>query len=270
MICTVKDLQIYYEEHGTGTPVLCIHGFHSSHHAMTGCLEPIFTQLEGYRRIYLDLPGMGQSSSAPWLMDADTMLSVLRAFIDIVLPDQTFLLAGASYGGYLARGLLYTMPERIAGALLLFPPVTARMADRILPEKCVLETSDLLDSSAPGLNAFLNMAVIATPETYERYRQDILPGIQAADPAFTAGYKAEGYCLTFEDEMASALFQKPVSILTGRQDHIVGYIQAFELLTQFPRATYAVLDRCGHLLQIENVPLFNQHVLDWLRRVGFQ
>jgi len=237
---------------------------------MTGCFEPIFTQLEGYRRIYIDLPGMGQSSSASWLKDADTMLDVLRTFIDTILPNQTFLLAGASYGGYLARGLLYTMPEQIDGALLLFPPITARMEDRTLPPKCVLEISDLLDPSVPGLNAFLNMAVIATPETYERYRQDILPGIQAADLTFTARFKAGGYRLTFEDKMASALFPKPVSILTGRQDHITGYVQAFELLAQFPRATYATLDRCGHLLQIENTPLFNQHVLDWLKRTELQ
>jgi len=270
MICTVKDLQIYYEEHGTGTPVLCIHGYSSDHHAMTGCFEPIFTQLEGYRRIYIDLPGMGQSTSAPWLKDADTMLDILRMFIDTILPDQAFLLSGASYGGYLAQGLMYLMPERIRGALLLFPVITARMADRTLPEKCVLERSDLLDPSAPGLDAFLRMAVLATSETYERYQEDILPGFRVVDKAFSTRYKAEGYRFSFENELPSALFQRPVSILTGRQDHITGYVQAFELLAQFPRATYAVLDRTGHLLQIENVPLFNQHVLDWLNRVELQ
>lgn len=32
---------------------------HLDHRLMSGCMEPIFTKREGWRRIYIDLPGMG-------------------------------------------------------------------------------------------------------------------------------------------------------------------------------------------------------------------
>ena len=50
---------INYEIIGEGTPVLIIHGWGISSHTMKGAFEPIFNRLEGYKRYYIDLPGMG-------------------------------------------------------------------------------------------------------------------------------------------------------------------------------------------------------------------
>ena len=60
-----EDLQMYYETVGEGVPVLMLHGYYVDHHIMTGCLEPVLEQAEcaGYKRIYLDLPGMGKTKS---------------------------------------------------------------------------------------------------------------------------------------------------------------------------------------------------------------
>ncbi len=66
--------------------------------------------------------------------------------------------------------------------------------------------------------------------------------------------------------LKSAKSGKPACIITGRQDHAVGYSFAYELLDRFPRAAFAVLDMCGHNLHIENEPVFNQLINDWLRR----
>lgn len=57
--CKVRQAEIYYEAFGEGKPVLMIHGFAPDHRLMRGCMEPIFTNRDGWRRIYIDLPGMG-------------------------------------------------------------------------------------------------------------------------------------------------------------------------------------------------------------------
>ncbi len=44
---TVKDVPIYYEIHGSGTPIVMIHGWSVDHRLMKGCMEPIF-QIPGY------------------------------------------------------------------------------------------------------------------------------------------------------------------------------------------------------------------------------
>ncbi len=58
--------------------------------------------------------------------------------------------------------------------------------------------------------------------------------------------------------------------MTGRQDSTVGYSRAWELLEQYPRATFAVLDRAGHALPHEQPELLRALVTEWLDRVREQ
>ena len=53
----------------------------------------------------------------------------------------------------------------------------------------------------------------------------------------------------------------------GRQDSIVGYRDAWEIIENYPRGSFVVLDKAGHNLQIEQEDLFNNLVLEWLDRV---
>jgi pimeloyl-ACP methyl ester carboxylesterase len=62
-------------------------------------------------------------------------------------------------------------------------------------------------------------------------------------------------------------FVKPTLILAGKQDHISGYRGQWDILENYPRATFVVLDRAGHRLQIEQEALFNALVNEWLDRV---
>ena len=55
--------------------------------------------------------------------------------------------------------------------------------------------------------------------------------------------------------------------MTGRQDSTVGYSRAWELLEQYPRATFAVLDGAGHALPHEQPELLRALVTEWLNRV---
>jgi pimeloyl-ACP methyl ester carboxylesterase len=55
--------------------------------------------------------------------------------------------------------------------------------------------------------------------------------------------------------------------LTGRFDHWCGYRDAYQILDNYPRATFAVLDRAGHGLTIEQNILFRALVSEWLDRV---
>ena len=60
MRCNVKNVEVNYEVYGEGKPIIIIHGSTVDHRLMTGCMEPIFNNRDGYKRIYLDLPGMGK------------------------------------------------------------------------------------------------------------------------------------------------------------------------------------------------------------------
>ena len=268
MVCLVRDIPIYYEEYGEGKPVLSIHGWPVDHRLMSSCLEPIFCQTQGYRRIYLDLPGMGRTPSASWIHNSDNMLEILIEIIDAVIGDEEFLLVGESYGGRLALGLIYKMSKRIAGVLLLCAS-TDPDEDDYLPKKKILWQSKQLASmeESDSLRGYIDMAVIAAPEMYNKWQSDIQPALDIADMEFLSNQCSEEYGPGLEKAIKTLTFDKPSCILAGRQDHIVGYLKSYELVERFPRATFAVLDCAGHLLQIENEPLFQQLVKDWIWRI---
>src|SRR5260370_28423587 len=119
MECIVRDVPLFYESYGTGTPIILLHGFYSDHRLMQGCMEPLFAQQSGWRRLYLDLPGMGQTPGKEPIKSTDDILDVIVDFIDAVIPEQQFLLAGVSYGGYLSQGLLHRKFEQLAGMALI-------------------------------------------------------------------------------------------------------------------------------------------------------
>src|SRR5258708_36749302 len=104
MICNVGDLAIYYETYGSGRPMVMLPGRPSDHRVMARFMEPVFTQREGWLRIYPDLPGTGRTPSADRLATHDAMLEAVLAFIAKGIPRQPLLLAGLSPGRALARG----------------------------------------------------------------------------------------------------------------------------------------------------------------------
>jgi pimeloyl-ACP methyl ester carboxylesterase len=53
----------------------------------------------------------------------------------------------------------------------------------------------------------------------------------------------------------------------SRQDSVVGYRDAWAILENYPRGTFAVLDRAGHFLAAEQEDLFHALAGEWLDRV---
>jgi pimeloyl-ACP methyl ester carboxylesterase len=41
----IRDVTIYYEIFGSGSPILMIHGWSPDHRLMKGCMEPIFQSI---------------------------------------------------------------------------------------------------------------------------------------------------------------------------------------------------------------------------------
>ncbi|MCL2593374.1 MAG: alpha/beta hydrolase [Defluviitaleaceae bacterium] len=266
MKCLVRDIPIHYEEYGKGKPILNIHGWGPDHRMMVGAYEPIFKGVKGYRRIYLDLPGFGQTPIEPWVKNTDDMLDIVCEFINAVIGQESFLLTGCSYGGYISLGLLHKMGERVDGVLLDVPMVSCEIDS--LPERQIIWQSEFFDSVEKNsvLESYLSMAVIATPKEYEKWQTQIQLGLDAR----TLGTRSTmdfDYRKDMEEAIGKLTFKKPACILTGRQDHTTGYNLPYKLLERFPRATYAVLDGAGHLLYMEKESLFQKMVEDWIERV---
>ena len=268
MECQLDHITLHYHALGEGKPILLLHGAPLDHRALLGCMEPIFKNRAGWRRIYPDLPGMGRTKGVDWITSADQMLEVVLEFMDRVIPGQSFTLVGHSYAGYLARGIIYRRRQVVDGLFLLVPWIKYDRKDRRVPEKVTLvEDSALLAQVDPNeAEGFAFGAVVQNQKNWERYCREWLPGILAHDPQFFARL-FEHPAFSFEVDALSEPFVKPTLILVGKQDHVSGYRDQWDILESYPRATFVVLDRAGHRLQIEQEELFNALVNEWLDRV---
>ena len=80
----------------------------------------------------------------------------------------------------------------------------------------------------------------------------------------------ENYAFSFDPDKVGAPFAAPSLILAGRQDTIAGYRDAWISIERFPRATFATLDGCGHLIAPAKRDLFRALVVDWLDRMELE
>jgi pimeloyl-ACP methyl ester carboxylesterase len=268
MECVLEDIMVYYESVGEGRPIIMLHGFSLDHRVMSGCMEPLFAHRKGWQRIYPDLPGMGRTRARDWIAGSDQMLDVVLQFIDAVVPDRSFAVAGESYGGHLARGIVYRRPKSVDGLLLICPVVIADHSKRSLPPHVTLvKDGNLRLDRSDEAEMFRSLAVIQNERHWRRYQDEIVAGARVADWDFLGKLQSEGYSFSFDVNSQPEAFEKPTLILVGRQDSVVGYADAWTMLEDYPRATLAVLDQAGHDLQIEKQHLFETLAGDWLDRL---
>jgi pimeloyl-ACP methyl ester carboxylesterase len=262
MRCDIGDVAIYYETYGSGRPVVMLPGRPSDHRVMARFMEPLFTQRQGWLRIYPDLPGTGRTPSVDRLATHDAMLEAVLAFIDKVIPGQRFVLAGLSYGGLLARGVVYHRAASIDGLMLCVPQVKADPAEAQLPPRTIIVEDQAM---AAELGPSANLMVVQNPRVAEAVRE-LLAEVRIADHPFNDRLEEAG-AFSFDVDTLPTPFSGPTLIVTARQDNLCGYRDAWERLSNYPRATFAVLDRAGHFVNIEQDALCQALMGEWLDRV---
>ncbi len=267
MECKVRDITIHYEEFGTGHPILFLHGSPLDHRHMLDSFEPLFSTRAGWLRIYPDLPGMGKTRAAEWIVNQDQILEIMLEFMETVAPGERFTVAGTSYGTYLARGMVHQSGARLDGLMVNVPVVETDYAKMKLPEhKVIRENTEFLAALGPDEQDLLGILTVQSMEILQDHRNYYLPAGAIADHEFLQRLN-QNFPFSFDINSLSQPFPAPTLILTGRFDHWVGYREAFTLLDNYPRGTYAVLDCAGHALSGEQKALFRALTSEWLDRV---
>ena len=253
----INEALIHHVEHGSGAPLVALHGAGVDHREIEVATEAIVPN-SGYRRIYPDLPGMGRSTTGG-LTCNDDVVTLLGHFIDHLGAGPVMLL-GHSYGAYLARGMAAPRPDMVLGLALLCP--VGASSSRVPGHEVVRQDADAYDELEPGQRqGFDEYFVVRTPATARRYRDHVVPGKALVDQA-ALGRIFAGWTV----DVGSSTFSAPTLIASGRRDSVAGYAGATELLECYSRATLAVLDGAGHALMHEQPELLAALFGDWLDR----
>ena len=175
------DIEIYYEDHGTGQPVVLIHGYPLSGRAWDKQV-PVLLEA-GYRVITYDRRGFGKSSQPTIGYDYDTFAADLSALLEH-LDLYGAVLAGHSMGtGEVTRYLGRYGPARVAKGVLVSP----------IPPY-LLQAGDNPDGVPPSLfDGFAQAARADTPAWMKGfldnfYNIDTLRGTLVSDQAYQASW----------------------------------------------------------------------------------
>jgi esterase len=112
----VNGVSLYYEEHGAGEPILCIHGTSSSAAVWAGSVDELATR---GRTITYDRRGCFRSERPePYVTNVHQQADDAAALID-ALAAAPAIVIGRSYGGETAIDLALRYPDRVRALALL-------------------------------------------------------------------------------------------------------------------------------------------------------
>jgi pimeloyl-ACP methyl ester carboxylesterase len=270
MECRLDKMTVNYEVYGAGRPLIMLPGWGIDARSHAHYMEQFLRDREGWQRYYIDPPGHGRSPGTDWVTSLDQMLDVLLACLDQIIPGQSFALSGVSLGAYLARGVLYHRSQAIDGLLMMIPGIIPEDARRDTPEPVVLvEDPQVMAALNDEERELIGMAVVRNQAVLDWMRAwPQLPEEAQSDYAFLQQIREDPdrYRCSFDVDALEQPFAKPTLIVTGRQDAVVGYADAYRLLDTYPRATFVVLDRAGHFLE-EKEAIIQPLIAEWLDRV---
>lgn len=270
MECSLENITVHYEAFGDGKPLIILPGWSVSALLTAHRMESRFRQREGWNRIYIDPPGHGKTPGKDWITNMDEILEVILECVDKLTEGQNFGLVGISLGAYLARGVLLKRTKLVYGLAMLVPAIITEDDKRSLPPYQVLVEEPLTDTElTKEEEEFLGMSVVRTRKWLAELRGfSQISEDDNGDAKFleTIRNDPQKYAFSFDVDILPEPFQNPALIVAGRQDHIVGYRDAWNILDNFPRASYVVLDRMGHFTE-ESGAIISALMNDWLDRV---
>ena len=263
------DIEIYYEDHGTGQPVVLIHGYPLNGHSWERQERVLLAA--GYRVIAYDRRGFGQSSQPTIGYDYDTFAADLNTLIEHL--DLTgMVLAGFSMGtGEVTRYLGTYGSARVAKAVLMgaIPPFLLKTAGN--PEGVDQSVFD-------GIKA----AVAADRPAYFKdfldnfYNVDVLHGTRISDQAWqnsfnvavAASAHAAHACVdTWLTDFRADLpkIDVPVLLVHGNADRILPYAAtAARLPGLIKDLTFVTVEGGPHNVAWTHPDVVNPALLDFL------
>jgi non-heme chloroperoxidase len=262
-------IRIYYEDHGSGPPVVLVHGYGLNGHSWEKQEAALLAA--GHRVITYDRRGFGASSRPSIGYDFDTLagdLHVLLSSLDL----HAVVLAGFAMGaGEVARYLAVHGSGRVKAAVLVAP---------LLP--FLLKTDDNPDGIDRGVIDELTARIAADRPAAMKdfmdrsYNVDLLGGSRVSDQAWQnsfyvaisasahAAVGCVGACLEdFRGDLAA--ISVPVLVIHGDQDRVLPYeATSRRLPAVLKNARSTVIAGGPHAIIWTHADDVNQAMLDFI------
>ena len=241
-------VQIYYEVHGSGPPLILTHGYSSTSEMWQGQVEALAKQ---HKLVLWDMRGHGRSdypADAGAYSEALTIADI-AALLDAIGPERA-IVGGLSLGGYMSLAFYRAHPERVRALLIIDTGPGFRKDDaRDAWNKRALDTAERFERE--GL-AMLKSA------SHERAM------VSHRDASGLA--RAARGMLTQRDARVMGVLPEikvPALIVVGADD--APFLAASDYMAaKIPGARKVVIPAAGHAVNIDQPQAFIDAVLPFL------
>lgn len=255
-----NGINIYYETHGKGEPLLLIQGtFDSSAWALQ-----VAALSQKYEVIIFDNRGTGRTDVPQPPYSIEDMTDDTLGLLEGLGTGRAHVL-GYSIGGYVALEMCISRPELVSGLILSATSngmsSLGRYRTKIWTEmfKDDSTTERILKNFLPWISSerFFN-----NDENPEAFIKNALAGPHPQTIRGLTGLA--GAIAGYRGTMRLAEIKSPTLIISGSEDLIAPAWLGKSIADGIPGARIAVLDGTAHMMIIEDSERFNGIVMDFL------
>jgi len=262
-------IRIYYEDHGSGPPVVLVHGYALDGHSWEK--QEAALMAAGHRVITYDRRGFGASSRPSSGYDFDTLAADLHVLLSR-LNLRGVVLAGFAMGtGEVTRYLAAHGSERVKAAVLVAPLLPFLLKTNDSPEGIDRSVFDRI-----GVCIAADRPAAMKDFMDRSYNIDLLDGSRVSDQAWqnsfyvaiTASAHAALRCVTacledFRGDLATISI--PVLIIHGDQDRVLPYEATSQRLPALLKNTRSIIIAGGpHAIIWTHADEVNQALLHFI------
>jgi len=259
------DVEIYWESHGEGRPLLTISGVSGGTWSYE---ESIAAWSPHFRVLVFDNIGAGLSSKPDRPYTIAQMADHAAAVMDAAGEKGAYVV-GLSMGGMIAQELALRHPARVCA--LVLGCTHCGGSTRVPPDPKVIQRFADNQGLSPEEIVDKNLNLLVTPaflqsgsELLERYRERQLKAPFQPDYALQRQLEAIG---DFDTCERLADIKAPTLILTADHDLLVPPENGRILASRIPRAELEEFTG-GHLIYLESAEPFHHSVLRFFQGLG--
>ena len=275
MFIEINGIDIFIDIQGKGLPIIAHHGAPGlGSHATP---KAAFANLaDSYQIVTFDARGSGKSTAQPpytheqWVADIDA----IRAHLGF----EQFIMAGGSYGGYLALEYTLAHPKRVTH-LILRDTAASHTYEAQAKANALARAKDFPGINADDLDRIFS-GNMRDDEDFKQVFANIAPLYDAHyDPQKTAAwlenihFRSETHNTAFsknlpEFDLSSRLHEIriPTLVIVGRHDWITPLAASEEIAHNISKAELVIFENSGHSPQKEEPERFIQVVRSFLER----